>query len=80
MAGEKYPHSVAEALTEEVIENNTRFKLVAVYPEFINNGLISPDLHEDRERFAGEFGEDNVLTSFFIENGALALGLFIRRK
>jgi hypothetical protein len=67
-------------LTEETILNWTQFSLAGEFTEFArDNGDVSPELHEERERFSEQYGEDNVLTSFFVtQEGNLALGLFVR--
>lgn len=67
-------------LTPELIEKHTSFKLIIVFPDFADSGRISPDLHEERERFSAEVGEDNVLPSFYIDGrGTLQLGLFVKQ-
>jgi hypothetical protein len=66
-------------LTAELIERQTGFSLVTIYPDFSRDGRITPSLHDDREEHARQHGEDNVLPSFFIDDGGvIQLGLFIR--
>ena len=69
-------------LTADTVHRETGFSLVATFTGFsANNGEVSPDLHDERERFSDQYGEDNVMPSFFIDdNGELQLGLFIRMK
>ncbi|HMH30867.1 MAG TPA: hypothetical protein VK534_00125 [Methylomirabilota bacterium] len=69
----------SEPLTAEVIREKTEFVLQAVYPGFNENGFVTPQLHDDRERLSEEYGEGNVLTSFVIEDSKIKLGLFLRR-
>lgn len=66
-------------LTPEVIQEQTGFKLIMVFPDFADSGRISLDLHEERERFSALLGEDRVLPSMYSdEDGKLQLGLFIK--
>ena len=67
-------------LTAEHIKDQTDFELFASFKGFsTDNGYVSPDLHEERERLSAEFGESNVLSSLFMdEKGFLQLGLFVR--
>ena len=54
-------------LTPELIQERTGFKLVEIFTDFARSGRTSPDLHEERERLSVELGEDNVLTSMFVD-------------
>jgi single-stranded DNA-specific DHH superfamily exonuclease len=68
-----------QTLTPELIAKATNFVLVATFTGFeLDDGAVSPELHEERERLLTEYGEDNVLPSFFIENNKVQLGLFLR--
>lgn len=69
-------------MREQSVEATTGFKLAVIFTGFADeDGYVSPDLHEERERWAEEFGENNVLSSFFTgDDGRVQLGLFIRRQ
>ena len=80
MDKEPTPTDFAEGLTAEAIKEHTGFELQAIYPGFDEeDGYVSPQVHEDRENLAGHLGEDNVLTSFYCEDGKVRLGLFLRK-
>ncbi len=70
-----------QLLSEERIKQQTGFSLAIIFPDFArSNGFVSPGLQEDQERFAGMFGEDNVLPSFYIDEAdVVQLGLFVRQ-
>lgn len=70
-----------QTLTAEAIKANTDYSLAMIFTGFAReNGYISPDLHEERERLSEMLGEDNVLPSFFVdESGTTQLGLFTRK-
>ena len=66
-------------VTAEAIKQVTNFELVLLFPGFHqDDGYVSPDVHECRERLTSEYGEDNVLTSFVLEDDQIKLGLFVR--
>jgi len=69
-----------QVLTTERVKDATDFTLAMAFNGFAREeGYVSPDLHEERERLAGQFGKDNVLSSFFIDDqGTTQLGLFVR--
>jgi hypothetical protein len=63
----------------EVIKELTGFVLAVTYPDFAKEGMVNPAIHDDRERFSQQLGEDNVMTSFFTEtDGKIKLGIFLR--
>jgi hypothetical protein len=69
-----------QTLSPELIKRLTDFVLVATFTGFEQNDReVSPALHDERERLSAEYGEDNVLPSFFIEDNKIKLGLFLRR-
>jgi hypothetical protein len=69
-----------QVLSPELIKRLTDFVLVATFTGFERDDReVSPALHDERERLSDEYGEDNVMPSFFIEDNRLKLGLFLRR-
>lgn len=68
-------------LTPDWIKDRTGYELLLTFPDFSSSGRISPDLHEQRESFALDLGEDNVLSSFYVDEAEVVqLGLFVRRQ
>jgi hypothetical protein len=67
-----------QELTAERIRLKTGFNLAIVYPDFNVTGYVSPSVHEDRELFSAQRGEERVLTSLYIDDeGAIQLGMFV---
>lgn len=70
-----------EPLNEQRIDTELGFTLQVIYPAFAKErGYITPSLLDDQDRLAEQYGETNVLPSFFLDaNGVVQLGLFLRQ-
>lgn len=71
-----------QPLTEEVIREQSGFKIVVEFPRWQTDGAALASYHDEHERLAREYGWENVIGSTFqkVDTGELSLGLFMRES
>ena len=78
MAGERQKQHGQPVLTPELIEHRTGFRIFASFPEFDSREDVVWELEEEYNRLSSQLGARNVVTSFFVDDNEIRLGLFTR--
>lgn len=70
------------SMTAEFITQQTGFRLGITFTEFPGpDHFVSPGYHDEFDRLRREFGEDNTISSLYIDEvGVIQLGIFVRDK
>jgi hypothetical protein len=65
-------------LSAEDIKRKTGFTLQFKLASFTDPACMA-EYHDQHERMSSEYGDTNIVGSFFTEEGEIALGLFFRK-